>query len=141
MAKVTKVEIKTASNGNPYKQVSVDTGIGDKDRFNIFADHPKYDACVVGTEVPQDHLFINQRGYLELKNESAKAGKAQLAEMAIKDHIDRKIESLKKDLKVIADHLGVEAPKETIGNTGVEYPESETSDGSGELTSSDVPFN
>lgn len=140
MAKVTNTEIKTAKTGNSYKSVTVDTGIGDKDRFNIFADHPKYDSCEVGAEIPQDQLYINQRGYLELKNESKGAPKSQLTEMAIKDHIDRKFDALKKDLKVIADHLGVEAPKETIGNTGVEYPESETSDGSGELTSSDVPF-
>jgi hypothetical protein len=67
--KITSVEMKTASNGNTYKKVHIaEKMFGDKDIFNIFNNHSKYEKCVEGVDIPDELLFINERGYLDLKD-------------------------------------------------------------------------
>lgn len=48
-----------------------------------------------------------------------------ITEMAIKTHISQEIAPIKEALRAIVDHLGIEAPKPTVGNTNVPYPEDE----------------
>lgn len=79
---------------------------------------------------------------------SKKASQEKIAEMAIKTHIDRHFQALRADLKVIADHLGVAAPKPMVGNTGIEYPEgpvdvftqAENNPENDEINPEDIPF-
>lgn len=69
MATITNVEIKKASNGNTYKQVSFDKKFfGDKDRTNVFSDHAMYNDLNTGAMVNDSDLFVNPKGYLELTN-------------------------------------------------------------------------
>ena len=88
---VTNIEIKQASNGNSYKQVNLAQKMfGDKDRVNVFQDHPLYAQLEAGFDIPDTDLYINQKGYLELKNDTPKKNSnAGVSEMAIKTHIDR----------------------------------------------------
>ena len=67
MATITKVNSKTAANGNQYKQVFIDTKIQDKDMFNIFNDHTLYDSMSEGSTVDETLLYINN-GYLNLSD-------------------------------------------------------------------------
>ena len=105
-----------------------------------------YNELAVGFDIPEDKLHINQRGYLELKNDSPKKTPqaANISEMAIKTAIAQEIAPVKEALRAIVAHLGVEAPKPTIGNTDLEYPTSETSNGNGEIDTEikpeDIPF-
>lgn len=148
---IINTEVKTAANGNSYKQVTIAQKMfGDKDRVNVFQDHPMYNESVVGFDIPEDKLYINQRGYLELKNDAPKktpqAAPANISEMAIKTAIAQEIAPVKEALRAIVAHLGIEAPKPTVGNTDIEYPQSGTSDGNGEITPTeeikpeDIPF-
>lgn len=69
MTHITSVEIKKASNGNTYKQVTLNKKFfGDKDRFNAFNDHAMYNDLVEQGEIDETMLYINSRGYLELTN-------------------------------------------------------------------------
>ena len=71
MTKVTNIEIKTASNGNPYKTIHISPTFKEKDRANIFSDHAMYNDLVEGYEIPENFLTINAKGYLEIVNPNA----------------------------------------------------------------------
>lgn len=141
--KIINVETATASNNNPYKKVTIETKIfGDKDRFNIFNNHSKYDKCVEGVDIPQDLLFINDRGYLDLKDPDPKPkGTAKIDSGKI-DQIYSMVHAIHKEIVV---------PK--IGNTDVDYPtgketgadEGTTFDGpvagtNSDINPEDIPF-
>lgn len=66
MATITKVEIKTTSNGKPYKSATLDSQVLGKDRFNIFGFHTRYEDVVEGRafaveEFQQDGQYIKLR--------------------------------------------------------------------------------
>lgn len=64
---ITSVEVKTASNGNSFKQVTLAEKAYGKDRTNVFSNHPMYGGLVAGADIPLEQLEINPKGYLELK--------------------------------------------------------------------------
>lgn len=74
---ITNVEIKTASNGNQYKQVTFADKVYGKDRTNVFKDHPLYSQLNAGYDIPTDQLEVNQKGYLELKGGVSKKSSSQ----------------------------------------------------------------
>lgn len=125
MTQIIAVEIKTAGNGNSYKQVTLAEKAYGKDRTNVFNNHPLYGLLEVGYDIPLDQLEINQKGYLELKGGIAKkaqpATQYNVSELAINTRMDQHFAALRADLKIIADFLGVEV-KPTIGNTNLPYP-------------------
>ena len=63
--KIIKIEIKQASNGNNYKQISLDEKKNDKDRFNVFQDHTMYEELVVGYPLDPNMLTFDGK-YLNL---------------------------------------------------------------------------
>lgn len=67
---------------------------------------------------------------------------ANVSEMAIKMHVTQEIAPLKEALKAIVAHLGIEAPKPTVGNTSVPYPENEGYDDREvpDISEEDIPF-
>ena len=139
MAKITNVEQKYAANGNTYRQITVDEGIGNggnvKDRFNIFENHSKYDKCVVGADIPSELLFINEREYLDLKDEQAKPKRSELNEMAIKTHIDQWAKTIITHIQQLP---GYQLPPQKIAGTDIDFPQDEGY--SEPLKEKDVPF-
>jgi len=65
--KIIEVTIKQASNGNDYKQVTIDEKISEKDRFNVFNNHSMYGNMVVGSIVELNNLEFDGK-YLNLKD-------------------------------------------------------------------------
>lgn len=117
----------TTRAGKPYTRCLIDTTDGRK--LSGFGNQTT-SSWNEGMEV--DIEVTESNGYL---NFSVPKMDNRLAEMAIKTHIDQKFAVLMADLKVIADHLGVEKPTEpdNIPGTGVPYPEEPKYDASNDF--------
>lgn len=117
----------TTKQGKPYTRVLIDTADGRKmSGFGNQTTSNWKEGDEVEVEVTESNGYLNFR----VPKQPTSAESVAL-ERVLKTHIDRKFEALKADLKVIADHLGVEAPPKKVGNTGIDYPESDV----------EVPFN
>lgn len=107
-------------NGKPYTRVLIDTTDGRKmSGFGTQETSGWNEGMEVEVEVTESN------GYLNFSVPKKGSIDSQALEMAIKTHIDRHMTALRADLKIIADHLGVEPPKPTVGNTNVPYPTGE----------------
>ena len=150
--KVYEAEEKTTQTGKKLKKLVLQREGAQHPTKNVtvWGDNPLYKDCVPGQEITcvlleKDSGVPNPKApgknYIDrtVANPNQPtlrqgvSNNSQLTEMAIKTHIDRAIQSLRADLKVIADHLGVEPPKKTLPNTEVEYPEEE-------IKPEDIPF-
>lgn len=112
--------LKSAKTGKPYTRCLIDTTDGRK--MSGFGNNVTAN-WNAGMEV--DVEITESNGYLNFSVPKKGSIDSQALEMAIKTHIDRHMTALKADLKIIADHLGVEPPKPTVGNTNVPYPTDE----------------
>lgn len=144
MYDIFKVEDQTTRTGKQLKRLIIQK---DGDQYpmknvTMWNDHPLFNSIQAG----QTHNFeiyesdsgvpnpkAPGRNYLnrtvsnpnssQSTQTQAKASQNQnITELAIKTHIDRQVAALRHDLKIIADYLGVGAPKPTIGETNIPYP-------------------
>jgi hypothetical protein len=120
--KVYECEVSPTKTGkNPKKLVL--QGEGDQyplKGVTMWDDHELYPTIDVGQEhmlevETKDSTTPNPHGGFYKNRTVLKSGQTSTAtpnvsEMGIKTHIDQKFAALQMDLKVIADHLGVEAP-------------------------------
>lgn len=94
--KVKSIEVKTASNGNPYRSVTLDEEYQGKDRTNVFSNHILYDDLEVGFEITPDMLYINDKGYLELKDPDKGIKRAPRASDSMSSMMGRKEKGIEK---------------------------------------------
>lgn len=143
---INKAEEKTTSTGKQLKKLELSQegkqypikGV------SIWSDHPLYAQAVPGATLQFDiyetdsgtpnpnapgknyiNRSVSNPNNSNVPKQTTPQGTqtANITEMALKTYIDQKFAALQADLKIIADHLGVEKPKPTVGNTGMEYPE------------------
>ena len=145
--KVYEVDEKTTQTGKQLKKLVLQKE-GDQwpiKNVTMWSDHPDYMNTVSGgtltcTILEKDSKNINPKNNLPYKERTVgkpgqvnSAPAAQLSEMGIKTHIDRKFDALQADLKIIADHLGVEPPKVTSDKP-------QAVQDAQEITPDDIPF-
>lgn len=96
--KVQSIEIKTASNGNQYKAVTLEEKVKDKDQTNVFNNHALFNDLVVGYEIKDTDLYINQKGYLEIANPDGGVKKNFGGGGKIEKLMDRKDAGIEKNM-------------------------------------------
>ena len=137
-SKGMKLELSQEGKQYPIKNVT------------LWNDHPRYNEFVAGKELEfelyeKDSANINPNTNAHYKDRSVSKfdtpqQSAPTSDMGVKTHIDRSTAAIMAQLKVIQDGLNIPNPPEKIAGTSVNYPESATSNGSGEITENDVPF-
>lgn len=131
MAKITIAQIAhftkdkngnalVSKTGKPYSRCLIDTTDGRK--LSGFGSQQTSN-WNQGMEVEVE--ITESNGYLNFSVPKKGSIDSQALEMALKTHIDRYFGAIQHDLKIIAQHLGVEEPKPTVGNTSVPYPTDE----------------
>lgn len=169
--KVYEAEERTTPTGKKLKRLVLmrDGAQHPTKNVTVWGDNPLYAQCNPGGQINCDLLETDSgtpnpnapgKNYINrtVANPNQPlptplpGGNQNISEMAIKSHIDSKFAALQYDLKIIADFLGVEPPKQgqTLPGTNVVYPDGtgthpmidpSTGDmGAEEINPEDIPF-
>lgn len=152
---VYKVEEQTTKTGKQVKKLVLQKEGAQYPLKNVsmWSDHPQYASVAPGQQltceiyesdsgVPNPKApgknYINRTVSNPNGNTSPAPKAAPTGDVATKADIA----SLRADLKIIADHLGVEPPKPTVGNTDIPYPEGPEGEPfpDEEIKPEDIPF-
>lgn len=146
--KVYEVEAKTTQSGKNLKKLVLQKEGAQYPLKNvtIWEDNPLFEKAVAGETITCEILEKDSgnpnpnapgKNYINrtVANPNRPATPTtNTNEMGIKTHIDQKFDALKRDLKIIADHLGVEAPQ-------VSTPVPPVVEDAQKIDPEDIPFN
>jgi hypothetical protein len=139
---IKSVELKTASNGKQYKSIKFDQKFQDKDMVNVFAGTPHYNLNI-GDSVDDSLLYINAKGYLEIKENkvapSVSQPLTQGAEVKI-GFLHQEVKVMHEKIDRILAKLDLQTPGEKVEAIRNQPAEEVNWDGAPPLTDDDVPF-